>query len=148
MNALLMLLTALSSCACMTTTPLKKLDSQIYKSISNPVEGEGEKILKDLVRYYIKLDSVCDLIKENIPLGKKIVEEIKADGGPFVNKVKLKEELILEKYNWTRDSLLEMYATLTGVKEMWREIELSLRNPTRPTKTPLIDEIDVKHIID
>lgn len=147
-KAVLVLVTALNSCVCLTPrTPLKKLDSKIAKSISNPAEGEGVKMLKSMLQYYIKLDCVCDMIKENIPKGKRIVQEIKADGGPFVTKVKLKEELILKNYNWSNDDLLEMRATLKGVAKIWKEIEMTLRNPTRPTETPLIDELDVKHII-
>lgn len=146
-KALLVLVIALNTHVCMTGIPLKKLDSNIAKSISDPVERGGGKILKDLLQYYIKLDCVCDLVKESIPKGKMIVQEIKANGGPFVNKVNLNEELILKKFNWTKDDLLEMRATIKGAVKMWKEIERSLKNPTRPTTKPLIDELDVKHII-
>lgn len=146
-KSVVLLVTALNSCAWITGIPLKKLDAKIAKSISNPVEGGGEKILKDLVQYYIKLDCVCDMVQENISRGKMIVDEIKADGGPFVSKVNIKEELILTKYNWTTDDLLEMRASIKGAVKMWKTIEESLRNPTRSTPVPLIDELDVKHII-
>lgn len=105
---------------------LKKMEARIMKLIVEPEFVDKDTIQKDLLDYYMKLDCLYDLMKEQDPRGKQIIEDIEEEGGPFLDKVKLDEKLLMETFDWTEDDVLELNATIRGINKLWKDIVLSI----------------------
>lgn len=106
---------------------LYDLDTKITNELTEPTEGRGSKVMKELEEYnhqmFNALQSIDQGVMEIVAKGKKLAEM----GGPQILDALIDKGLLRHCYSWGEEELLDLKDELREANETWHEIKDKLQ---------------------
>ncbi|KAG8335883.1 hypothetical protein J6590_058663 [Homalodisca vitripennis] len=127
-----------STSAFNNSVSLIDLDKRLTNLLLHPEPGKGSVLLSDGYFLYTNLDDVSDMIEANNPKGRKIYSEIESAGGIQIYKATYDPDVVREKFQYNADDYEMLIATLGGIENTWKNIEVLL-NVTAAEVKPSIN---------
>lgn len=98
----------------------------LTKRLTDSPEGNKEDIINDLTDYYILLNTAYRVEDKRFPKGKQALQELKAQGGPPIMDLKVREDLLRNKYEMEEVEVDHVKEVIDDICRLWKEIRMEL----------------------
>lgn len=123
----------LLSCICeIIEVDIIKLDSIIYKALTNPKPHLWESLRENISDLYMNLDDIYEKIKQGDEEGTRIADLIVAHGGLHIRNFDQNTTVLADSFNITEDNVDEIKQAIRGTCHIW---DCITRSSNRNTAT-------------
>lgn len=119
--------------SCDNITDAINLDKTCADLLTNPVEGKGQQVLDDSYKFYLLLDDILRNMEMEDLTAKDLefLQAIQDNGGPYFIRAPYKPRYMRKVFNYTRENMSEIRATVNALYKMWDVLEeFALKNKT------------------
>ncbi|XP_054274380.1 uncharacterized protein LOC128994120 [Macrosteles quadrilineatus] len=115
---------------------ITRIDNLLYEKITNPIVGEGDRLIDSLIVFNNDFNQTIQVYKYN-RTNQDVVDMLIRTNGPRCIQVYPNDTLLQIVYEWGYKELGELYYFLNQAKEHWRDFRYYLVNDLHYNIEPL-----------